>query len=207
MLNIFRKDVVFYDLLEQLSAHVLSCAALLRSLGMSFPDDHGEIEKIHAEEHETDEVMRRVLARLATMFLPPIDPEDVHALARELVGIVGAIDAVARRFRMYHVDSVERTFQRQTEVLAQVAGTVNDAVRQLRWSRRLSDLSPTLIEIHRMESVGDDNFHTALSQLFDGSSPVLYVLKWKELHTLVERAIDDCEGVANILERIVLKNA
>ena len=35
----------------------------------------------------------------------------------------------------------------------------------------------------------------------------MLALKWKELHTLVEEAIDACEDVGNIIERVVLKNA
>jgi uncharacterized protein Yka (UPF0111/DUF47 family) len=55
--------------------------------------------------------------------------------------------------------------------------------------------------------LGDDNHHAALSHLFDGSCKPLFVLKWMELFTMSEQAIDACEDVGNILERIVLKNA
>ncbi len=63
-----------------------------------------------------------------------------------------------------------------------------------------------LIEIHRLESLGDDVNHAALRQLFDGQTPPLEVMKWKELYDYVEEAIDGCEDVGNTLERIVLKN-
>ena len=36
--------------------------------------------------------------------------------------------------------------------------------------------------------------------------PALEVMKWKEMYDRIEKAIDDCEDVSNILERIVLKN-
>lgn len=96
---------------------------------------------------------------------------------------------------------------KQTEVLLHAAMTVSAAVQKLRHSRRLADLGSLLIEIHHMESVGDDYHHEALSMLFDGRSEVLFVMKWKELHTLIEHAIDACEDAGNVLERIVLKNA
>ena len=80
------------------------------------------------------------------------------------------------------------------------------AVHRLRKSRKLSELSDKLIEIHHKESLGDDNHHAAISRLFSGAIPPLEVLKWKELYDLVEEAIDGCEDVGNILERIVLKN-
>jgi len=45
-----------------------------------------------------------------------------------------------------------------------------------------------------------------MSRLFDGSTEPLEVIKWKELFDYIEEAIDGCEDVGNVLERIVLKN-
>ena len=64
----------------------------------------------------------------------------------------------------------------------------------------------SLIEIHRLESVGDDNNHAAVSELYNGSTDALEVIKWKEFYDMIEEAIDACEDVGNTLERIVLKN-
>jgi hypothetical protein len=101
---------------------------------------------------------------------------------------------------------MEPVFVRQTEVLVTAAVTLDDAVHRLRKSRKLSELSDALIEIHHQESLGDDNHHAAMSRLFEGDIEALEVIKWKELYDLVENAIDGCEDVGNTLERIVLKN-
>ena len=45
---------------------------------------------------------------------------------------------------------------------------VSEAVHRLRKSRKLSELSEKLIEIHHHESVGDDNHHAAVSELYSG---------------------------------------
>jgi len=82
---------------------------------------------------------------------------------------------------------------------------VSEAVHRLRKSRKLSELSDKLIEIHRLENEGDDNNHAAVSKLFQGND-ALYVMKWKEFYDLIESAIDGCEDIGNTLERIILKN-
>ena len=79
-------------------------------------------------------------------------------------------------------------------------------MHRLRKSRKLSELSDKLIEIHHKESIGDDNHHAAMSRLFAGGTDALDVMKWKELYDYIEEAIDGCEDVGNTLERIVLKN-
>ena len=113
----------------------------------------------------------------------------------------------AAALRVYHVDSVEPLVLRQAEVLAWATEVVDRAVHELRRSRKLSDLREALGEIHRLESVGDDNHHAALSKISDGTFPPLFVIKRKELHTLVEDAIDTCERVGHVVERIILSNA
>ena len=207
MLHLFEKQADFFDLFDQLAAHVVSSAEHLRNLAVGFPHAQTEVQHIRDEEHRADEVSHQVLSRLNHTFMPPIHGDDVHALTGGLDDIIDHIDALAKRFPLYHIDAVEPTFVRQTEVLLEATTRVQAAVHQLRRSRKLSDLSETLIEIHGLESLGDDNHHAALAHLFDGSCQPLFVLKWKELYTLAEKAIDACEDVGNIIERIVIKNA
>ena len=97
-------------------------------------------------------------------------------------------------------------FRQQADVLVQACVSMSDAVHRLRKTRKLSELKDVLIEIHRLESVGDDVNHAAISNLFDGKTAPLEVMKWKELYDYIEEAIDGCEDVGNTLERIVLKN-
>jgi uncharacterized protein Yka (UPF0111/DUF47 family) len=190
---LFNRDAVFYDLFDQLAEKAVVSTSLLRSLATGFPATVNEIDRIHAVEAEADVLNHRVLDRLNHSFMPPIDSVDVHALAGELDDIVDTVDSIAKRFSIYHVDAVEPIFVRQTEVLASGVAKVNEAVHQLRQSRRFSDLATVLAEIHTLESVGDDNHHAALLDLFAGKATPLHVIKWKELHTLIEQAIDQCE--------------
>jgi len=131
---------------------------------------------------------------------------DIHELVGGLDDIIDGIDALAKRFPLFHVTSIEPVFAQQADLLVQATVAVSEAVHRLRKSRKLSELSDKLIEIHHKESVGDDNHHAALSRLFSGQTEPLDVIKWKELYDYIEDAIDGCEDVGNTLERIVLKN-
>lgn len=206
MFNLLPKDTVFFDLFEGLSAHVVSCAHHLRQASLSFPNITDDVQRIRQEERAADDLAHKALERLDRTFITPFDREDIHTLVGELDDIVDAIDALAKRFSLYHITNMEPAFVKQTEVLVQSASALTDAVHRLRKSRRLADLSDKLIEVHRLENVGDDNNHAAISHLYDGTHDALHVLKWKEFYDLVEAAIDGCEDVTNTLERIVLKN-
>jgi predicted phosphate transport protein (TIGR00153 family) len=206
MFNLLPRDTVFYDLFEGMSRHVVRSAEDLRQLAQNFPEITQHIQRIREEEHAADELAHQALDRLDRTFITPFDREDIHDLVGELDDIIDSVDALAKRFPLFHVKQMEPMFLKQAEVLVSAAVTLDEAVHRLRRSRKLSELSDTLIEIHHKESIGDDNHHAAMSRLFSGDVDTLEVIKWKELYDLLEDAIDSCEDVGNTLERIVLKN-
>jgi predicted phosphate transport protein (TIGR00153 family) len=207
MFNLLPKDTVFFDLFEGLARHAVSSAEHLRRMAKNYPDgsdDH--VQRIRDEEHAADGLAHQALERLDRTFITPFDREDIHELVGGLDDIIDNIDALAKRFALFHVETMEVDFQKQADVLVEATIELSDAVHRLRKSRKLSELSDKLIAIHHSESVGDDNHHAAMSRLFEGKTDALHVLKWKELYDLIEDAIDNCEDVGNTLERIVLKN-
>jgi predicted phosphate transport protein (TIGR00153 family) len=206
MFNLLPKDTVFFDLFEGLARHAISSAEHLRQLAKQFPAVDNEIQRIRQEEHQADDLTHKALERLDQTFITPFDREDIHELVNGIDNIIDMIDALAKRFPIFHVKTMTPEFRQQTDVLVQATIAMSDAVHRLRKTRKLSELKDTLIEIHRLESVGDDVNHAALSKLFDGETAALEVMKWKELYDYIENAIDGCEDVGNTLERIVLKN-
>lgn len=206
MFNLMPKDTVFFDLFEGLALHAVKAAEHLRQMARQFPDISAPLQKIREEEHAADQLAHTGLDRLDRTFITPFDREDIHTLFGELDDIIDTIDALAKRFPLFHVKQMEPIFQQQADLLVEATIVVHAAVKRLRKDRKLESLSKELIEIHHKESVGDDNHHAAMSKLFDGNTDPLEVIKWKELYDYIEEAIDGCEDVGNTLERIVLKN-
>jgi uncharacterized protein len=206
MFNLLPKDTIFFDLFENMSERVVASAKHLQRLAREFPKIDGAIQMIRNEEHEADNLAHAALDRLDRTFITPFDREDIHELVGNLDDIVDAIDALSKRIPLFHIKAIEPAFMKQTEILVAATEAVNEAVHRLRKTRKLSQLSDKLIEIHHHESVGDDNHHAAMSELFSGHIDALEVMKWKELYDYIENAIDGCEDVGNTLERLVLKN-
>jgi uncharacterized protein Yka (UPF0111/DUF47 family) len=63
------------------------------------------------------------------------------------------------------------------------------------------------VEIHRLENEGDRLERSAIAGLFDDGTKTIDVLKWKDIYALLEDTIDKCEDVAQMIERIVVKQA
>ena len=206
MFSLLPKDTAFFDLFEGLAKHAVSCAEHLRQLTKNFPDISADLQRIREEEHQADELAHTALDRLDRTFITPFDREDIHTLVGELDDIIDTIDALAKRFPLFHIKQMEKGFMKQAEILLEATIAASEAVHRLRKGHKLSEMRDKLIEIHHKESLGDDNHHAAMSHLFDGTTEPLEVMKWKELYDYIENAIDGCEDVGNTLERIVLKN-
>lgn len=206
MFNLMPRDTVFFDLFEGMARHCVVVAGHLHTLSLTFPNWSDSLTRIREEEHAADELAHAALDRLDRTFITPFDREDIHTLVGGLDDIIDGVDALAKRFPLFHVTAMEPAFVKQAENLIGATKALEHAVKLLRKSRKLSDLSDSLIAIHHQESLGDDVHHAAISHLYQGDVAPLEVLKWKELYDLVEEAIDGCEDVGNTLERIVLKN-
>jgi uncharacterized protein len=206
MINLLPRDTKFYDLFEKLTGHAVAAAKHLAKLAADFPNIDGAIQSIRVTEHDADEVSHEALDRLDRAFITPFDREDIHTLVGGLDDIVDEVDALAKRFKLYHVGSMDPDFAKQAQVLMKATAALLEAVTRLRKHRNLGELTEVLIQVHQLENDGDEINHNAVSRLYEGHIPPLEVMKWKELFDRVEKAIDKCEDVANTLARIALKH-
>jgi len=206
MYNLLPKDTTFFDGFDKLSQHVLSGARLMLELTERFPTITGIIQRIRVEEHSADELAHEAFNHLDESFITPFEREDIHQLVRGLDDIMDDINALANRLLMYHVSHMEPLFRRQSQVLVEATTTLCEAVQRLPTARRLSELSPRLIEIHRLENVGDENHHLAISRLFEETPDSLEVVKWMDLFGRIQSAIHRCDDVGNTLRRIMVKS-
>lgn len=206
MFNLMPRDTKFFDLFEGLAKHGISCANYLHQMMQDFPNIQTSAARIRQEEHDADQLTHQALDRLDRTFITPFDREDIHMLVGELDTIVDNINSLSKRFTAYQVKAIEPAFVKQSEILVSATAALADCVHTLRHSRKLNDFSERLIEVHRLENLGDDNHLAAMSKLFSGAQDTLEVIKWREFYLLMESALDGCEDASNIIERIVLKN-
>src|SRR3954451_4128967 len=138
MFNLLPKDTVFFDLFEDIARHAVSASEHLRKMLRAFPEVHNELQQIRNHEHEADNLAHKALDRLDRTFITPFDREDIHELVGGMDDIVDNIDALAKRFPLFHVSAMEPDFQKQADVLVEAAIALREAVHRLRKSRKLS---------------------------------------------------------------------
>src|SRR3954469_5398686 len=89
------KEREFFDLFEEAGANIVRSADLLERMLDQWPD-HGELSRdVVVCEQEGDRITHDIIQRLNTMFVTPIDREDIYALASGMDDIVDFIEEVA----------------------------------------------------------------------------------------------------------------
>ncbi len=213
MFGLLPKNLEFYDCFDRAVDNAVRTAELLLECAKATNGRRHElVSEIMDAEHTGDRVTHETLDRLEQTYITPIDREDIHSLITRIDDVVDMIDAVAQRTMFYKIELVRGEFVNQCAVLVKACRLMADAVhavrhmkdrRQRKSGESLDDL---MIAVHEAEEEGDAIHHQILAELFECGMDAMQVIKWKELHHLVEEAIDYCDDVAIVVHRIVLKN-
>jgi uncharacterized protein len=198
------RELAFYDLFEEAAANVEAGVAELLALVDDLPNAAAHGATIQDLEHKGDDLTHRVMALLNTTFVVPIDRSDIYHLASYLDDVLDYVEAVGDLLVLHGLREVIPQFRQQVVTLVAASGLVRQAVRGL---RHLKTVEHTVNEIKLLEREGDWVFRRAVAALYSGDYGAMDVLKWKDLLTATEDAIDRCEGIANIIESVALKFA
>ncbi len=202
-MRLIPRDEVFFSMFASLAGHLTASARLLDEL-FAQPARLAElVTAIKQIEHEADNITHDVIARINRTFVTPIDREDIHLLASRLDDVVDLIDGTARRALMFRIHEVREPATRLTGILIRAGEAIEGAVTHVKQPSIVVEQS---VKVKRLEEEGDAVYHAAVGGLFEGTPDPIQVMKWKELYDTLERALDQCEDVANTLESIALKN-
>jgi predicted phosphate transport protein (TIGR00153 family) len=194
----------FYDLYTQASANAVAIAERLVALLDSFPDQTADaLRDIKELEHEGDRLTHDVIHLLNRTFVTPFDRDDMYRLAAALDDVVDHIDEAADNLDAYKVKVIPERAKEQAQVIRRAAAKLHEAVQLL---EGFKDSRRHLTELRRLEDEGDRIAREAVAELFRSGQDALSIIRWKDIHERLEEAIDACQGAADVLEAIVVKN-
>jgi len=201
-LNLIPRERRFYELFKQQGALVNESLTELRDSLLEGRSRHPHLREL---EHECDDVTREIYNLTNRTFTTPMEQEDILLLAHGLDQVVDLAEEVSDKVDLYEIASITDSAKRFGECLAKAGVEVANAVDKL---EDFNDIDPVLLEIHRLENEGDSMTRSALQKLFETNHKTAAdVIKWKDLYSLLESTLDECESVAEIIETIAIKNA
>jgi uncharacterized protein len=204
-LSLIPKKNIFFTQFSQHAQNALEAAQALERLFADFTDVEKKVRDIHAIEHYGDKLTHEIMRELNETFVTPLDREDIAGLASKIDDVTDVAYDVGELVLLYKVHDVRPGAVRQAKTL------VSAATELVAMMERLQDLKGDLeshwIKLHTFENEGDQIFREAVADLFDKEKDAIEIIKWKDIHSLIEVALDRCEDVANIVETIKIKHS
>jgi uncharacterized protein Yka (UPF0111/DUF47 family) len=204
--TIFGKGDKFYGLLEQSAEAARESAKALHELVSQA--DHAPVMAAFAAARSREKALAgQISEELVNTFVTALDREDIEALNSALYKIPKSVEKFAERYeivasRLQGVDFAQRALvlTRATDVIAEMIG-------ELRRGLRIDPVKKLQDRLQTLESEGDRMLLAPYRTLYLEGNDAMRAMLAKDLFELIEKAIDKCRDVGNIVYSIVLKNS
>jgi uncharacterized protein Yka (UPF0111/DUF47 family) len=171
---------------------------------------HGEpmlLDGFRAARRREKELATRISEELVNTFVTALDREDIEAMSSALYRIPKTIEKFAERYvivsdRVEGIDFVSRA-----SLLMSATEGVFEMVRELRNGLNIGRMRKLQDRLQAVESEADRMLLEPYRDLYLASDDPIRVMLAKDLFELLEKAVDRCRDVGNVIYSIVLKNS
>jgi len=206
-LSLIPRERKFFVLFEQGTQNAVKIAQQLKDMVHIWENVKERVGVITDLEHQGDAITHQIFEQLHRSFITPFDREDIALLAHSLDDVTDFIHAAADAMLLYKVERPTHRAQELVDIVVQAVAEVERAVSEIHDRIGRTQVLKRCVEINRLENMGDSVFRSAMAELFDNSTDIAGLIKWREIYEQMESVIDRCEDIANILEGVAIKYA
>ena len=204
--TIFGKGDKFYGLLEQSAATVCESAKALHDL-LGKPEHGAVMAAFTATRAREKALAAQISEGLVNTFVTALDREDIEALNSALYKIPKTIEKFAERYEIVSDRLKGVDFAQRALVLERSSQVVEEMIGELRRGLRIDPVKKLQDRLQALESEGDRMLLAPYRTLYVEGGDAMRAMLAKDLFELIEKAIDKCRDVGNIVYSIVLKNS
>lgn len=197
----------FAFLLENISANLKESANYFAAYKLTSREDT-KIFAAKMKEYETkgDSYVHEVIKELNNSFITPIEREDILALSMIMDDVLDGMEHTAALFDMYSIVHADEYMLQFVDAIYKCVEEIEISIGLI-FSKKLPEIRPHAIRIKELESKCDDILRESIKHLFTVETDPIQLIKYKEVYEDLEEIADSCQGVANTLESIIMKNA
>jgi uncharacterized protein len=206
MFNLLPKDENFFEDLDALASSVRMSAEHLNELIKRFPNIDKELIAIELQRQSARQRMQTAMVRLDNAFITPLDREDILNLIGQLRIVVDRVADLSQRFRLYRLPNLYPNLSSQSANLLSLATEVQAIIARLRSDTSLKSATERLDTNRVLIELVTQDRERFLGELFAGDPDPIELIKKKELHDLLEDALERLDNVTLTLAAVLLKN-
>jgi len=200
------KEDKFFSLLEASAQEARTSVQALVKLSKAFDQPVVLDDFVHSRRKDK-EITKEISNAVYTTFITAIEREDIEDLSNALYKIPKTVEKFCERVLLapQYVRGVD--FSTQISLLERATDVVCDMVETLRKGMDLERIKDLNDKLQYLEGEADKQMLAIYKTLFAGQPDPIQVMVLKDLYELLEKVIDRCRDVGNILSHIVLKNS
>jgi uncharacterized protein len=169
------------------------------------------VASIRAIEARADGIARQIFIGANRTFQAPIDREDILHLAHDLDDVVDLIEDTAKGIQRYAISTFAQEMRSMVDAVVESAELLKQVMPHLDAITREHRTIFALCErIGHLEESADESFDAGLTriraELGRGELNPIGYLDRKELYELIERVVDKCDDVANVVQTVTAKH-
>ena len=206
--KLFGKDDKFFGLLEASALEARHSVQALNRV-LSNPTAIPSIEEFRQAKEADKKITDEISRELVQTFVTQLEREDIEVLSAALYWVPKTVEKIAERFIISAVVVQGTDFSQHIRLLDAATERVVEMVKLLR-NLGGSDLDAAKklnAELQVIEGDADKLILEILRDLFSGRHDPIKVMAMKDLYELLEKVIDRCRDVGNVVTHIVLKNS
>lgn len=203
----FKKQDHFSTLLKSMSANIKESASFFADFKIqNITDLKIFFETIKEYETNGDSLVHEMIQELNKAFITPIEREDILQLTMNMDDVLDGIEQYAALMEMYSIKHVDDYMVRFTEAIRSCAEEIHYSI-ELLTAKKFPQIREHAIKIKDYESKCDGILRQSIKHLFSVEKDPIRIIQYKEIYETLEEISDFCQGVANTLESIIMKNA
>jgi uncharacterized protein Yka (UPF0111/DUF47 family) len=204
--QLFGKGDKFFDLLEAAAQEAHESVRLTNEL-IKAPRDTQKLDDLVLTRRKEKKISDQISEELVKTFVTGLEREDIEALSRTIYKIPKTAEKLAERFLLAtpHLQGAE--FARQAEMMTKATDVVLTMVRHLRKMDDLEEIKELNDKLQYVEGEADKLMNELLRDLYSGKFDALRAIVIRDLYELIEKVVDRCRDVGNVIMNIVLKNS
>lgn len=197
-------DDKFFNLLEASADEAKASVQLLLTLIKS-PESTTSMGDFIQSRRKDKRITEQITEELCRTFVTPLEREDIEALSLALYKIPKTAEKFSEKYMLCKAMLKDVNFLEQAAILEKTTDTVAQMVKKLRARAHLEEMNDYNTRLHFLEGEADKLMLGLIKELYNGQHDPLKVIIILDLHETLEKIIDRCRDVGNIIFQVVLK--
>ena len=164
------------------------------------------VDDMHKNEHMGDWKRHELVREIVKAFITPIDRDDIMRISQSIDSVTDSVEEIVLHLYTWNVKKLRPDALEFSDLLISCCESAEQMLLELPNYKKSEKLMDAIVEVNRLEEVGDKLYINALRKLSLECSDPLTVMAWREIYQAFENVCDCCEAVATLVEAVTIAN-